>query len=126
VSRLALRGLFWKLRTAAQKRWIGFQERFGRFGYADWIQQNESPGVVSGRPPGVQTRPFLSLLIVVDPGNLSFLRRTWQSLTLQDYTGWDACLLLDGLESAAVEWLAGDHRLQVCRAGPQIGALQDG
>ncbi len=110
----ALRAAVWKLKTAAFKKLIAWQERAGRYGYAGWQRAFEPPRLRE------QGGPRFGLLLPYPSEQPARLKTTLQSLAAQTHPAW-TCYLLAAGSGAAQKLqasLPADARLKVLEIPP--------
>jgi GT2 family glycosyltransferase len=117
--------LRWRLSTAIQKRFILLQDRFGWYGYQDWIRENEGEvQPIAGlkiHAEGLAYRPLVSLLIPWEGPSLDGLSSLIKILAGQWYENWEGCLLLgsnlgEGGFEAASRVAQGEPRMRLKKA----------
>ena len=95
-ARQAAEAMFWRLRTAAGKRYILLQDKLGWYTYADWIKENEA----SPSSPSSENQPEVrfSLLLPIIRTDLPQIANTLKSLFAQTYSNWEVYLLYEAAD----------------------------
>ncbi len=87
--------MLWRGKTFLFKQWVGIQDRFGLYSYADWIIENEPSSdelKEQRRRAGEFTNCPLISCIIWDANHDSVgLERTLACLSAQTYDRWEAC-----------------------------------
>lgn len=113
-----LRGLLWKLETAAFKARIHLEDRFERYRYQDWIRDQEPNPISAAEGKAVlQIEPgHTRFSIVIQAGENSGqdLHSTLHSLRRQTYPAWDAGVIVPR------QWTAGKGSTSGLGAGGQV------
>jgi GT2 family glycosyltransferase len=108
---LDFQAVYWKIKTALQKKYIRWQGDRGWYGYPDWIRENE-PGpqeLVELRMHArhMPAQPLVSLLVAWDAPTVQGLRLLASDLNDQVYPNWEAILAVGPtVEPAAWETAA--------------------
>ncbi|MBN1537124.1 MAG: glycosyltransferase family 2 protein [Anaerolineales bacterium] len=88
--------MFWRGKTFLFKRWMAFQDRFGLYGYIDWIRDNEpQPQELEEQARcalDFSYRPLVSCLLVLNNGHdFEEISHTLNSFFAQTYDNWEIC-----------------------------------
>jgi GT2 family glycosyltransferase len=120
MGKPTLQSLIWRIQTAAFKRRISLEDRFGWYRYSDWIRDCEKAPAFSAEeddPRQVDgAEPRFSLILRTGEGSITDLLQTLSSFYAQTFTAWEALVVLSQ-EFAGLSSAVADRRVQFHQAG---------